>query len=105
MYKLDFFEEVESDLLALPQDVFEEANKYIKKYMEDPLKYSQKLFNKDDLNLEGYRKTYIANATYRIVIKVEDNITKIVEVVAVGKREHKEIYKEAYKRISINKSK
>ena len=31
--------------------------------MEDPLKYSQKLFNKDDLNLEGYRKTYIANAT------------------------------------------
>lgn len=40
MYKLDFFEEVESDLLALPQDVFEEANNYFKKYMEDPLKYS-----------------------------------------------------------------
>ena len=35
MYKLDFFEEVESDLLALPQDVFEEANNYFKKYMED----------------------------------------------------------------------
>lgn len=31
MYKLDFFEEVESDLLALPQDVFEEANDYFKK--------------------------------------------------------------------------
>ena len=30
MYKLDFFEEVESDLLALPQDVFEEANNYLK---------------------------------------------------------------------------
>ena len=53
--------------------------------MEDPLKY-KKTFNKRWFKSWRLRKTYIANATYRIVIKVEDNITKIVEVVAVGKR-------------------
>ena len=40
--------------------------------------------------MPGY--AYVANATYRIVIKVENNVTKVVEVVAVGKRENKEIY-------------
>ena len=77
MNKLDFFEEVESDLLALPKDIFEEANNYFKKYMEDPLKYSQKLFNKDDLNslflLQGeLEKDYVPHRFYEILVSSAD---------------------------------
>ena len=55
--------------------------------------------NLDGLNLQGYRKTYLANATYRIVFKIEENKIKIVEIIAVGKREDKQVYKDAYSRI------
>ena len=99
MYRVDFFEEVEDDLLSLPPKILNEVIDYFEKYHKDPFRYSQSLTNKDGLNLEGYRKTYVANATYRIVIQIERDIAKIVEVVAVGKRENKEVYKEAFKRV------
>ena len=41
----------------------------------------------------------MANATYRIVIKIEDDIAKVVQVVVVGKRENKEVYKKASSRV------
>ena len=72
---------------------------YFKKYRDDPYEYSQELQNLGGLDLQGYRKTYIANATYRIVFKIEEDIVKIVEVVAVGKRADKQVYKDAYNRI------
>ncbi len=103
MYKLDLLDEVENDLMQLSDEILSEVIDYFEKYEIDPLKYSQKLFNKGGLNLEGYRKTYLANATYRIVIKVENNIAKIVEVVAVGKREKNEVYEEAFKRVLKNR--
>ncbi len=55
----------------------------------DPYKYSQKLYSQGGLNLEGYR----------IVIKIEDDVVKIVEVVVVGKREDKKGYKNASNRV------
>ena len=73
--------------------------KYFEKYSADPYRYSQKLYNQGGLNLEGYRKTYVANAKYRIVIKIEDDIAKVVEVVVVGKRKDKEVYKNASNRV------
>lgn len=99
MYNVQYHPEVNEDLLKLPLDILQEVALYFKKYEADPLKYSSKLYNYGSINLEGYRKTYVANATYRIVIKVENNIAKIVQVVAVGKRENKEIYLEAFNRI------
>jgi len=100
MFEVQYYPEVKNDLLNLPLNVLQEVVEYFKKYEQDPLKYSMKLYNFDDLKLGGYRKTYVANATYRIVIKVENNITKIVEVVAVGKRVNKEVYYSAFERIN-----
>ena len=102
MYKLKFNNEVHNDLSKLSKSILDEVTYYFKKYKQDPYKYSQKLHNQGDLNLEGYRKTYLANATYRIVLKIENNIAKIVEIVAIGKREKSEVYKDAYKRIDAN---
>ncbi len=99
MYKVEYNPEVKEDLLKISLPVLQEVADYFKKYESEPLKYSSKLYDYGNINLEGYRKTYVANATYRIVIKVENNVTKVVEVVAVGKRENKEIYIEAFNRI------
>ncbi|MFX4241090.1 type II toxin-antitoxin system RelE family toxin [Aliarcobacter butzleri] len=99
MYKVEYNPEVKEDLLKISLPILQEVADYFKKYESEPLKYSSKLYNYGDINLEGYRKTYVANATYRIVIKVENNVAKVVEVVAVGKRENKEIYLEAFNRI------
>lgn len=99
MYKVEYNPEVKNDLLKLPLEVLQEVAGFFIKYETEPLKYSSKLYNQSSINLEGYRKTYVANATYRIVLKVENNIAKIVEVVAVGKRENKEVYTEAFNRI------
>jgi mRNA interferase RelE/StbE len=99
LYKVEYNPEVKEDLLKISLPVLQEVADYFKKYESEPLKYSSKLYDYGNINLEGYRKTYVANATYRIVIKVENNVTKVVEVVAVGKRENKEIYIEAFNRI------
>lgn len=100
MYNIEFHPKVlEDDFEKLSDEVLEEVLLYFQKYKKDPFKYSSKLYNLGKLNLEGYRKTYVANATYRIVIKIENNVAKIVEVVAVGKRENKEVYLEAFNRL------
>lgn len=100
MYEIVYLPEAEEDLFLLPDNVLNEVLGYIKKYQTEPYKYSSKLYNQGGLNLEGYRKTYVANATYRIVIEVENNITKVVEVVAIGHRKNKEVYKDAHLRIN-----
>lgn len=99
MFTIEYHPEVKADLAILPLNILQEVAEYFKKYEKDPFKYSSKLHNLGKLNLEGYRKTYVANATYRIVIKIENNVAKIVEVVTVGKRQNKEVYEEAISRI------
>lgn len=99
MYRLEYFPEVKDDLSKLTSDILKEVALYFKKYKTEPFKYSSKLHNLGDLNLEGYRKTYVADAKYRIIIKIEKDVAKIVEVVAVGERQDKKVYKEAFSRI------
>ena len=58
----------------------------------------QPLGNKNNLDLGGYYKTYVAKKQIRIVYKIIDD-ELVVYVVTVGKREEMEVYKEAMKRI------
>ncbi len=99
MYKVIPFPEVEDDLFVLPEEILKEVLVYLHKFQTDPYKYTKPLYNQGGLNLQGYRKTYVADAKYRIISKIEENQVKIVEVVVVGKREDKEVYKEASKRV------
>jgi mRNA interferase RelE/StbE len=100
MYKINYFPEVRKDFDNIPNDVLVETREYIKKFKVNPYSCSLPLYG----NLSSCRKVYIANANYRIVIQIEKNIAQIVEIVAVGKRENKEVYKEASERISNKKS-
>ncbi len=99
MYRVELIYEAQEDLAVLPKDILHEVKDYLYKFQNDPYKYSKKLYNQGGLNLKGYRKTYLADATYRIVLKIEDDIIKVVEVVSIGKREDKEVYREAHIRI------
>ena len=99
MYQINFYSEIPKDLDELSDEIASEVRDYFKKFKTDPYKYTMPLHNQGGLNLQGYRKTYVANAQYRIVSKIEEDMVKIVEIVAVGKREDKEVYKEATKRI------
>ena len=100
MYNIEFYPEIKKDLDQLSTEIATEVREYFHKYKTEPLKYSKPLYNQGGINLEGYRKTYVANATYRIVIKIENNIAKIVEVVAVGPRENKKVYLNSHNRIN-----
>lgn len=100
MYKLKYFDEVEGDLDALDEQTYDEVVSYFEKYKINPIAYSQPLHEQDKLDLRGYRKTYVANATYRIILKVQNDIAQIVHVVAVGERDQKKVYLEAFLRIT-----
>lgn len=99
MYEVIFLPEVENDLDLLSEELLDEVEDYIERLKTNPLGCSQPLQNMDGRDLRGYRKIYIAKATYRIIIKVENGITKIVEVVAIGERDQKKVYAEAFARI------
>lgn len=100
MYKLKYFDEVESDLDALDEQTYDEVVGYFEKYKTNPIACSQPLNDQGGLDLRGYRKTYVANATYRIILKAEGGIAQIVHVVAVGERDQKKVYFEAFLRIT-----
>ena len=100
MYKLTYIPGAKEDLFALPENILLEVLQYLEKFKTEPLKNSSRLNNQGGLNLDGYRKTYVAKATYRIIFKLEDGVAKIVEVVAVGKRDNKEVYITAHERIN-----
>ena len=96
MYKIEYFPEVKNDFDKLSYDILLETRKYIKKLKIDPYSCSLPLYG----NLSKCRKIYIAEAKYRIVIKIENGIAKIVEIVVVGSRDNKEVYLEANNRIN-----
>lgn len=100
MYTLKYFDEVEKDLDALDDQTYDEVVGYFEKFKINPIAYSQPLNEQGGLDLRGYRKTYVANATYRIILKVERDIAQIVHVVAVGERDQKKVYLEAFLRIT-----
>ena len=98
-YEVRLLEEVEEDLSLLDMEVLEEVFAYFEKYKTDPYRFSQKLFDRFGMNLRGYRKTYLHHATYRIVIKIEEEGVKVVQVVAVGERDGMAVYETAFKRL------
>lgn len=98
MYDIEYHPEVFNDLMALSNEILQETVEYIEKYKNDPYSCSQPLYNQNGRDLRGYRKTYIANATYRIVFNVVNNKLQIVNVIAVGPRDNMQVYNDAFSR-------
>ncbi|PHQ92702.1 MAG: hypothetical protein COB42_00885 [Sulfurimonas sp.] len=93
MYEIKYHPLVESDLKQLNNSIRIEVFKKLKKLQESP-ELGKPLGNKNNMNLTGLLKVYVAKKQVRIVYEVIENIL-VIKVIAIGKRESMEVYKQA----------
>jgi len=96
MYEIQYHPLVENDLKQLNNSVRIEVFKKIKKIGQSP-QLGELLGHKNGMNLTGLRKMYVAKKQIRIVYEIIDNII-LVKVLAIGKREDMQVYKQAEQR-------
>jgi len=96
MYKIIYHPLIEEDLKRINNSILIEVFKKIEKIKQSP-ELGQLLGNKNNMNLSGLRKLYVAKKQVRIVYEIVNDIL-VVKVIAIGKREGMEVYKEAEKR-------
>ena len=97
MYAIKTHPLVEEDLKSFDHSLVILIFKKLAQLQHSPL-LGQPLGNKNNLDLSGYYKTYVAKKQIRIVYKIIDD-DLVVYVVTIGKREEMEVYKEAVKRV------
>ena len=96
-YEIRLHPKAKIDLFELDKGVQTSVLKQIVK-LETAPELGELLGNKNGINLSGLRKLYAAKKQIRIIYEiVADEI--VVHVIAIGKREEMEAYKEALKRI------
>ncbi len=96
MYEIKYHPLIEADLKQLNNSVRLEVFKKLKKIQQTP-QIGKPLGNKNNMNLTGLLKVYVAKKQVRIVYEIIDNILA-VKVIAIGKRESMEVYKQAQER-------
>lgn len=96
MYELKFHPLLEEDLKQLNHSVRTEVFKKLKKIQESP-ELGQLLGNKNNMNLTGLYKAYVAKKQVRIVYEIIDDAL-VVYVIAIGKREDFKVYRQAEQR-------
>ncbi len=96
MYEIKYHPLVEADLKELNNSVRFEVFKKLKKIQQTP-EIGKPLGNKNNMNLTGLFKVYVAKKQVRIVYEIIENIL-VVKVIAIGKRESMEVYKQADER-------
>lgn len=96
-YKVALTAQATQDFRILDGSVKEQVARQLRKLETAPL-LGEHLGNRGGLDLTGYYKLYAARKAIRIVYRIVE-MEVIVEVVAIGKREDFEVYREAFKRI------
>lgn len=96
MYEIKYHPLVEKDLNKLNNSIRIEVFKKLKKIRQSP-ELGVELGNKNGLNLTGLRKMYVAKKQIRIVYEIIDT-TVLIKVLAIGKRENMEVYRQAQQR-------
>jgi mRNA interferase RelE/StbE len=95
-YNVKFHPLAEKELKELDGRVKILVIKQIQKISNNP-EYGKDLGNKYGYDLTGYKKIYVDNKNIRIIYKVIKNIL-LIKIIAIGKREDLEVYKDANKR-------
>ena len=101
---IQFIPEAAKDYISLDENLKKLVNEKIDKLMENPF-LGEALGNKNNINLTGFYKIYVAKKSYRIVYRIIKNKIEIVEIWGIGRRNKMEIYKIVGKRISKKKRK
>ena len=88
---------VEDDLKALDHSLVLLILKKLKQLQNAP-QQGELLGNKNNMDLSGYRKVYVAKKKVGIVYRII-NDELIIYVIAIGKRADLKVYQEATKRV------
>lgn len=97
MYVLKLHPKIEDDLKELDNSLQIQVFKKLKQIQISP-ELELPLGNKNNMNLSGFRKVYLAKKRVRIVYEVQDDILSIYTI-AIGKRDDMEVYKKANERL------
>jgi mRNA interferase RelE/StbE len=97
MYQLKTHPLIEDDLKELDHSLRIQVFKKLKKIQESP-EIGLPLGNKNNMDLSGFRKVYVAKKKVRIVYEIQDNVLSIYAI-AIGKRDDMEVYKKASQRL------
>lgn len=98
MYEIKYHPLLEEDLKQLNNSVRLEVFKKLIKIQQSP-ELGLPLGNKNNMNLTGLKKVYVAKKQVRIVYEIINDIL-VVHIIAIGKREDMEVYKQAEQRKS-----
>ena len=98
-FDIQFIPEAVKDYKLLDGSIKKVVNEKIEKLKENPF-LGEPLGNKNNIDLTGFYKIYVAKKSYRIIYRVLDNEIEIVEIWGIGKRDKLEIYKTIGKRIT-----
>ena len=96
---IQFIPEAAKDYKSLDAYLKKLVNEKIDKLKENPF-LGEALGNKNNIDLTGFYKIYVAKKSYRIVYRIIKDKIEIVEIWGIGKRNRMEIYKLVGKRIS-----
>jgi mRNA interferase RelE/StbE len=101
-FEIQFIPEAANDYKSLDGSIKKMVNEKIDRLKENPF-LGEALGNKNNLDLTGYYKIYVAKKTYRIIYRIIKNEIEIIEIWGIGKRDKLEIYKIIGQRISNRK--
>jgi len=96
--KILLIPEAVKDYKSLDGNIKIQVNEKIDKLKDNPF-LGEALGNKNNIDLTGFYKIYIAKKTYRIVYRIVKNGIEIIEIFGIGKRDKMEIYKKVHRRI------
>jgi len=99
---IQFIPEAVKDYKSLDGSIKILVNEKIDKLKENPF-LGEALGNKNNIDLTGFYKIYIAKKAYRIIYRIVKNEIEIIEIWGIGKRDKAEIYKIIGKRVSDKK--
>ena len=97
MYQLKLHPKIEDDLKELDSSLQIKVFKKLKQIQNSP-ELGLPLGNKNNMNLSGFRKFYVAKKRVRIVYEVQNDVLSIY-IIAIGKRDDMEVYKKANERL------
>ena len=97
MYELQLHPKVEDDLKELDNVLQIQVFKKLKQIQISP-QLGLPLGNKNNMNLSGFKKVYVAKKRVRIVYEIQDD-GLLIYTIAIGKRNDMEVYKKANERL------
>jgi len=95
---IQFIPEAKKDYESLDGSIKKLVNEKIDNLKADAY-LGEELGNKNNIDLTGYYKIYVAKKKYRIVYRIIKNEIEIIEIWGIGKRDKMEIYRDVEKRI------